>query len=138
MFGRGVWRTAMTDVPPRIVLATPSPTNAPPRLILPAPSGSSFVTPVLRGPKGDKGDKGDAGSGGSGAAPTAVFGEVPLRVGAMVTLTLANAFQAGSTCVYRNGLRERLGFGYTESSPTITLTTAPLTSDVISVDYLIA
>lgn len=263
MFGRGVWRTGMTDSPPPIVLAAPSPVDAPPRLILP-PSGSAFVTPVLRGPAGGSGDDtnvvhttgdetiagdktftspvvsradygrfeavntsttqfsnaavnlyspaesmtgaagvslqayvndtmvseaggqfawidrvgnfvssimsftsdffgfhqqvdmtshkivnvadgtdaGDAVNKGqldavSGAS--AVFGEVPLRFGTMATLTIGHDFVSGSTSVFRNGLREEVGVGYTESLPdAIILTTAPLTSDVISVDYLIA
>lgn len=134
MFGRGVWRIGMTDSPPVIVLASPLPVNVPPRLVLPAPSGSAFVSPVLRGLPGQDGAPGSGGGGGA----TPVFGEVPLRVGTLATVTLANSFQTGSTCVYRNGLRELLGIGYTEHSPTITLTTAPLISDVISVDYLIA
>lgn len=69
-----------------------------------------------------------------------VFGEIPSgpRNGINETFMLANNFQTASTCVYRNGLREHLSVGYTEASPTIVFTTPPLTSDVITVDYLIA
>lgn len=51
--------------------------------------------------------------------------------------TTSHAFVASSTAVYRNGLREELGVGYTESgSAQITFTTPPLSSDVITIDYL--
>jgi hypothetical protein len=75
---------------------------------------------------------------GSGA--TQIFGEIPsgTQDGTNETLTLANDFVTGSTCVYRNGLRERLGVGYTESSPTIVFAAPPLSSDVIEVDYQIS
>ena len=76
----------------------------------------------------------------SGGGAAQVYGEIPsgTQNGTNETFTLANSFITGSTCVFRNGLRERLGVGYTESSPTIVFTTAPMSNDVIEVDYLIA
>lgn len=80
------------------------------------------------------------GTGGSGGVSTLVAGEIPVgnQDGENEAFSLAHAFVTGSTCVYRNGLRERLGAGYTESSPRIIFTTPPLPSDVIEVDYQIA
>lgn len=37
--------------------------------------------------------------------------------------------------VFRNGLREVLGIGFTATSTTITFTTAPLSTDVVGVFY---
>lgn len=77
---------------------------------------------------------------GGGGSSTQVFGEAPsgTQDGTNDTFTVAHGFVSGSTCVYRNGLRERVGDGYTESSPQIVFSTAPLPTDVIEVDYLIA
>ncbi len=53
--------------------------------------------------------------------------------------TTAHNYISGTTVVWRNGLREVLGVGYTESGTgQITFTTAPLTSDVIRIDYVAA
>lgn len=79
---------------------------------------------------------GQSSTGGSAHA----YGEVPAGAhdGVNETFTLAHPFVTGSTCVYRNGLRERLGVGYTESSPTIIFTSPVLSTDVIEVDYMLA
>lgn len=37
--------------------------------------------------------------------------------------------------VFRNGLRETLGIGFTATATTITFSTAPLTTDVVAVFY---
>lgn len=81
----------------------------------------------------------EVGSGVGGGSTTQIFGETPAGTfnGINVTFTTALAFQTGTTAVYRNGLREQLGVGYTESlSSTLTFTTAPLADDVITVDYI--
>jgi hypothetical protein len=93
----------------------------------------ALVIPV----PGVPGDRGPTGASGAG---TQVFAETPSGVqdGVNDTFTLANTFQTGSTCVYRNGLREQLNVGYTEDSPSIVFTTAPLAGDSIAVDYLIS
>lgn len=57
--------------------------------------------------------------------------------GSNVTYTLANTPVAGTVRVFLNGLRQKVGAGndYTISGSTITYLTAPLTGDVITVDY---
>lgn len=96
--------------------------------------GPTVVFAATPGPPGQTGPRGASGSGAQ------IYGETPAGTqdGVNETFTLANTFQAGSTSVYRNGLREKLGICYTESSPDITFTTAPLSNDVLEVDYLIA
>lgn len=69
-----------------------------------------------------------------------VIGEIPsgTKNGVNITFTTAHSFQAGTTGVYRNGLREMLGVGYTETIPvTISFTTAPHSDDDIIVDYVL-
>lgn len=85
------------------------------------------TTPGLRGPAGAPGDG------------TGVYGETPTGVknGINTTFTLAHIPAPGSTAVYRNGLRELLGTGYTVSGSELTFSAAPLSSDEITVDYLL-
>ncbi len=83
---------------------------------------------------GAVGPTGPAGTG------TQVFGETPTGIqdGVNETFTVADTYTAGSTAVYRNGLREIRGVGYTESAPNqIIFTSPPLGSDMLTVDYLI-
>lgn len=69
-----------------------------------------------------------------------VYGEVPAgaRDGANTTFTLANAPQGGTVRVYLNGVRQQAGAGndYTISGSTITYLAAPLTGDILLVDYV--
>lgn len=67
------------------------------------------------------------------------FNEVPggVRNGVNLAFSLLNTPVTGSTRVHRNGLREYLGIGYTESGAGILFTTAPLVTDVLTVDYMI-
>lgn len=90
-----------------------------------------FTVVTLEGPPGPRGLPGNN-------AP--VYGEVPTGTqdGTNATFTLANTYQDESTVVFRNGLAEQRGVGYTESSPDIIFTTPPLSSDAITVNYLIA
>ncbi|UXA09627.1 hypothetical protein KXD96_28110 (plasmid) [Mycobacterium sp. SMC-2] len=83
---------------------------------------------------------GAPGTDGIAGTGVSVFGEIPAGTpnGSTTVFTCANNFQSGSTRVYRNGLREERGLGYSESTPSIIFTTAPLGADVITVDYLIA
>ncbi len=105
--------------PARTVTITPSDGAR----VLVAPS------PGLRGPEGPAGAPADG---------VPVFGEIPdgVKNGANLTFTLANTPRAGSVAVYRNGLREFLGVGYTQTGADITFTTAPLSTDDIHADYL--
>lgn len=58
--------------------------------------------------------------------------------GSNTTFTLANTPTAGTVRVYLNGVRQKSGAGndYTITSTTITFTTAPVSGDVIIVDYM--
>lgn len=77
----------------------------------------------------------------AGVGNNLVSGEVPSGTlnGTNVTFTLSNTFIPISTSVFRNGLRERLSVGYTESAPNqLVFSTAPSSSDLITVDYLLS
>lgn len=68
-----------------------------------------------------------------------IAGEAPsgTKNGINLVFTLTQDYLTTTTSVFRNGLREQLSVGYTESgSATITFTTAPLSSDIVTVDYL--
>lgn len=58
--------------------------------------------------------------------------------GSNTAFTLANTPTAGTLKVYLNGLRLKSGAGndYTLSTATITMTTAPVSGDVLLVDYM--
>jgi hypothetical protein len=66
-----------------------------------------------------------------------IEGEVPSGSinSSNVTYTLANTPIAGSVKVYWNGMKMRVGVGYTISGATITMTTAPETGDTLETDY---
>lgn len=68
-----------------------------------------------------------------------ISGEVPsgAKNGTNVTFTLVSHYISTTTSVFRNGLRERLGDGYTEGGTNVLIfITAPLSTDVLTVDYL--
>jgi hypothetical protein len=74
------------------------------------------------------------------AAGASVFNETPAGAlnGVNMTFTLSHSFIAGSTQVYLNGMRQRLGVGwdYTESAPNQVVFSSPLVStDSLIVDY---
>ncbi|MFG1794113.1 hypothetical protein [Nocardia sp. NPDC049149] len=98
--------------------------------VTPDPDGAQVIVVATPGPQGPAGPSG---------AGTGVFNETPsgTQNGINAVFTLANEPQAGSTTVYRNGLREVLGTGYTVTGSAITFTTPPLLSDVLTVDYLL-
>jgi hypothetical protein len=58
--------------------------------------------------------------------------------GSNVTFTLANTPTAGTLKLYLNGVRQKSGAGndYTISTNTITMTTAPVSGDVLIADYM--
>lgn len=91
--------------------------------------GARVVLVPVPGPRGPTGPPGEG---------TRVFNETPTgtKDGVNTVFALAHTPQAGTTTVYRNGLRERLGVGYVESAADLTFSTAPLSSDEIAVDYL--
>jgi hypothetical protein len=58
--------------------------------------------------------------------------------GSNVTFTLANTPTSGTLKLYLNGVRQKSGAGndYTISTNTITMTTAPVSGDVLIADYM--
>jgi hypothetical protein len=69
-----------------------------------------------------------------------VAGEVPSGTvnGTNTTFTTANSYATATTSVFRNGLREQLNIGYTESGGNaIVFSTPPLSTDLVVVDYLL-
>lgn len=58
--------------------------------------------------------------------------------GSNTTFTLANTPTSGTVKLYLNGVRQKSGAGndYTISTTTITMTTAPVSGDVLLVDYM--
>lgn len=100
--------------------------------VTPGDDGAQVVLVAVPGPPGP------AGPPGSGSR---ISNETPAgaRDGVNTVFTLTHPYQSGTTAIYRNGLREVLADGYLESGPAqITFTTAPLPSDVLLADYLIA
>lgn len=96
-------------------------------------AGAVVIIVPVPGPPGRQGNTGPAGDG------TQVFNETPggSLDGVNAVFTTAHTFQSGSTCVYTNGLRERLGVGYAETgSAEITFTDPLLTDDDLIIDYL--
>lgn len=101
----------------------------------PAVSVTTFSQPVTVVTVG-----GPAGPQGPPGTNTPVYNETPAGAqnGTNLVFTTVHPYQTGSTVVHRNGLREIRGVGYTESATaTISFTTAPLASDILTIDYLI-
>jgi hypothetical protein len=83
----------------------------------------------VRGPQGIPGTSGGV----------LVFAEIPAGVqnGINTNFTLAHIPVIGSTAVYRNGLREFYGVGYTLSGATLVFSAPPLFSDTVTIDYAV-
>jgi hypothetical protein len=84
--------------------------------------------------------EGPAGPTGLPGEGVPVFGEQLSGVqdGVNLVLTSSQPYRPGSTAVYRNGLRETRGPHYTESAPSSLLfSTAPLSTDIITIDYIL-
>lgn len=110
---------------------TPTPGGFGP-LVIPVCTESGAVVLVVP----TAGIPGSAGAAGDGSP---INGEVPNGTpnGSTTVFTLAHTFRSGSTAVYCNGLRQEVGISYTESSPTIVFSDAPLGGDIITVDYVV-
>lgn len=93
------------------------------------PNGAQVIVVATPGPPGPPGSAGDG---------TQVFNEIPsgTQDGVNTVFALAHTPQSGSTMLYRNGLREVITVGYTVTGSNITISTPPLSSDVLIVDYL--
>lgn len=108
-----------------------APAQVPVFAATPVAPSSLHVIPVV-------GTRGPTGAAGDGAA---VFGEslAGSRDGSNLVFTTIQPYKSHTTAVYRNGLRETRGTCYDESaSAEITFTTAPESTDEITVDYIIA
>lgn len=79
-------------------------------------------------------------TGGTLSVSNFVFEETPSGSinGSNVTFTIANTPTAGTVRLYLNGVRQKSGAGndYTITTNTITMTTAPVSGDVLLVDYM--
>ena len=85
--------------------------------------------------------EGPAGPQGPPGTGTQVFDETPtgVRDGVNLVFTTAHPYLANTVAVFRNGLRERRGIGFTESGAAqITFTTAPESTDDLAIDYVMA
>jgi hypothetical protein len=83
------------------------------------------------------GQKGATGPGGSGAV---VIGALlsPMPDGVITIFTVPDVYIANSTGVFLNGLREIRNVHYNELPPTqVQFTEAPLSTDVLSIDYTV-
>jgi hypothetical protein len=78
-----------------------------------------------------------AASSGEGPAGTDVYNEEPsgTQNGSNTDFTLADTPISGTVRVYLNGLRQTPTDDYSVSTDTITFTTAPISNDVILIDY---
>lgn len=108
------------------------------------PTFNALTGPGLKGEPGEDGVDGSVGERGPKGEPGNSY---PLFVE-----TLSNEFQDGvnvsfaftnetyspsSVQVFRNGLKEIYGLGYSATTTHVTFTTAPLDSDIIEVIYQI-
>lgn len=89
-----------------------------------------------RGPIGPEGPEGQPGPPG-GATQILAAALQGIRDGANTNFVTPDLYRAGTTAVYRNGLRELPDIGYTEQPPdTVVLSVPPTPDDEIVVDYL--
>lgn len=84
------------------------------------------------------GPVGPAGPPGYSSADTEVIGEVPSGAinGTNKNFATASNFLAGTLAVYLNGVRQKLGLDFTAGiNNTFQMTDAPITGDILTVDY---
>lgn len=147
-----------TGPPPVILVPTPGPIgtqgptgNTGPQGIQGIQGPTGFTG--IHGPQGDTGDTGTQGDQGiqgvQGVVGTQgprgfpgsgvpITREIPTGAidGTNVTFTAANAFQAGTTCLFLNGLLELY---YTETgTDTVTFSEPPLPGDMVAINYVIS
>lgn len=94
---------------------------------------------ALTGPglKGDKGEKGDRGLKGDTSYVIVVdVLEEELQNGVNLQFSLSEQAKSPTKIqVFRNGLLEIYGLGYTATTTQVTFSTPPLASDIVSVVY---
>lgn len=91
------------------------------------------------GTKGETGAAGPQGPPGPGGGDEWVTNEVPSGAvdGINNVFSTAFAFVSGETAVSINGLRQTLNLHYTESGISqVTISDAPFTGDIITIDYI--
>lgn len=127
-------------------LTTTLPSEGLRKVILPAPNVEVVETmgpPGLPGDQGVQGSTGPAGPPGS-TGPRGIPGPgynlyvqtVTGQNGITTTFTLTHTADLTQAIqVFRNGILEVPGTGYTATSTTVTLTTAPLPTDVVTIHY---
>jgi hypothetical protein len=77
--------------------------------------------------------------GGGGTSGVFIWGETPAGLvnGTNKSYTTANPYVAGQLAVYLNGVRQRRSNDYSETgATTFQFNSAPLSGDLLSVDYL--
>jgi hypothetical protein len=105
--------------------------SAPIGVLVADPEPVGVVT--VLGPVGPVGERGPAGAGGSLVCEVL---SAQLQNGVTATFVLANAVDTSQAVqVFRNGLLEVPGVGFSFSSVSITFSSPPLGSDVVAVVY---
>ena len=85
---------------------------------------------------GPQGAPGATGARGPGSSAVCEVVSQQLQNGVTSTFTLANAVDLSQAVqVFRNGLLEVLGVGFSVSSGSVTFSTPPLSSDLVAVVY---
>lgn len=103
-------------------------------VIIPEPVATNVV--VVEGPQGISGFTGPAGPAGS--TENLSYEVVPqqLQDGVNATFTLSNLIDTSKRVqVFRNGLLEVPGVGFSATASSITFSTPPLVTDVVAVIY---
>lgn len=101
------------------------------RTTVAAPGAPRIIFAATPGKKGDRGLPGEG-------VPR--FGEylIGIKNGSNVTFQTVDAFRAGTTALYINGLREDVLDSYSEVAPnTIVLSDPPSTTDKLTIDYIV-
>lgn len=109
------------------------------------PTFNALTGPGLKGDKGDPGDDGrdgvdgDRGPKGDPGLTLITVTKVissEMQDGVRINFPLDDTATSSETIqVFRNGLMEINGLGYTATTTHVTFTTAPLDNDIISVVY---
>lgn len=95
--------------------------------------------PGLHGERGDQGPQGEQGPRGEPGLFLVTVNEIlpqEMQDGVRYSFGLQyQAYSAESVQVFRNGLKEVYGLGYSSTATHVTFTTPPLDSDIIAVVY---
>lgn len=100
------------------------------------PVVTNFIIAEMGGIKGDTGDTGPEGPAG---IDQMIYNEVPSGTvnGVNQVFNTLFSYVSGTTRLYINGLRQKVAVSYNESgSSQITLSEAPLSGDILIIDYI--